>query len=98
MSTNAYIYFYMYNGTGQFQMFFPGVDVPNAAPGDKQFVMPPGDNWVVLDEVTGVYERLHVVASTYPIKELEALAAVHDVSQHTHRWQQELLRRMRAQQ
>jgi hypothetical protein len=69
----AYIYCYMYNGTGQFQMFFPDEKTPNKAPGGQQFVMPPEENWIVLDDVAGVYERLHIVASNYPIKELEAL-------------------------
>lgn len=72
-STPAYLYFYLYNGTGQFQMFFPPPGVPNQAKAGVDYFLPPGQGWVVLDNVGGTYEHLQVVASTYPIRELEEL-------------------------
>ncbi len=68
---DASVYFFLYNSTGQFQMFFPDKNTPNQTQSNTSYQLPPGDNWIALDNVSNVMEHLQIVASTYPLKELE---------------------------
>lgn len=71
-STPAHLYFYLYNGSGQFQVFFPDKGIDNKTTAETDYALP-DRGWMTLDQVGGVLEHVLVVASLDPIEELEAL-------------------------
>ena len=74
-SAPAHLYFYLFNGSGQFQMFFPDLGVPNRTEAGGRYALPDA-SWMRLDDVSDVFERIVVVASRRPIEELEELRGV----------------------
>jgi len=68
---DAYAYVFLYNEKGQFQMLFPAPGIPNKTTAATNYILPPGDDWFVLDAVGGVTEYVHVVAAPSKILELE---------------------------
>jgi len=72
-STKAHVYIYMYNRSGQFHVFAPTGQAPYRTDAGQETMFPPNDSWVVLDDVGNVNERVNLIVSSYPIKELEQM-------------------------
>lgn len=72
-SAAAHVYFYLFNGRNQFQMFFPPPGISNRTVAGREYFLPAGEGWIVLDAVGGVLERVQIAASIHPINELESL-------------------------
>lgn len=71
---NAYIYVYLHDAQNELHLLFPRriEDLHSRNYGNREYYLPEGEDWFVLDEAKGV-EKFHLLASHERFPKLEAL-------------------------